>query len=77
MKMSRVVLVVLPKTMFLKCIKNMGQLVTLFVGYYSVRHKCCNDYMGFQKLETISFDFMYVDKRSTQMTHVQVWGNKL
>ena len=33
--------------------------------------------MGFQKLEKISFDFMYVDKRSTQKTQVQVWGYKL
>ena len=61
MKMGRVVLAVLPKTMFLKCIKNMGQLPSLW-GIIQLVTKCCNDYMGFQKLETISFDFMYVDK---------------
>ena len=33
--------------------------------------------MGFQKLEPITFDLMFVDKWYTQKTQDQVWGNKL
>ena len=62
MKMGWVVTTVVSKTMLFKYIKNMG-VITLFVGVITqLAARCRNVNMGFQKLEPISFDLMYVDK---------------
>ena len=62
MKMGWVVLIVEPKTGLFITIKILSK-IPLWTVITQLTHEYCDISMGFQKLKTISFDLMYVDKQ--------------